>query len=102
MLGQGGFELDRIEFMLESHQRHDGHFRIEVQEDRQASGLKIKIDQSYALIQRLERQCEVGCERGHADTTDQAGDGNDDAAFAPLGAPARFAYLEQRASSLSR
>ena len=52
VLGQRRLELDGIELMVEPHQRHDGHFGIEVQKNRQAAGLKIEIDQSDSLMQR--------------------------------------------------
>ena len=97
MLGQRGFELNRIQLIVEPHQRHDGHFGLEVQKYAEAAGLKIEIDQRHALIQRSERQREVGRERGHADAADQADNGNDHATVATLGAPARFADFQQRA-----
>src|SRR5271154_285690 len=87
--------------MVEPHQRHDSHFGIEVQKNRQAAGLKIEIDQRYSLMQRSECQREVGGERGDADAADQADDRNYYATFAALGAPAGFAYFQQSTGGLA-
>src|ERR1700691_4767485 len=100
MLGQGRFELDRVQLTIEPHQRHDRDFRIDVQKDAEAAGLKVEINQGDALMQRRERQREVGSKGSDADSSDQADYRNDHPARATLSAPASLADFQQGAGSL--
>ena len=52
MLGQRRLELDRVELLVEPHQRHDRHLGFEIEKDGQAAGLQVEIDQRDAFVQR--------------------------------------------------
>src|SRR5258708_33098570 len=100
-LGEDRCEKNGLELGAEPGGRQDRHFRMEIQKSREPSGLKIQIEQSDALMQRLQREREVCRERSDADSTDHAGDGDDHAALAALAAPSRLADFKQRAGGLS-
>jgi hypothetical protein len=104
VFAQRELELDRVELLRGIGQKVGNRaFRLQVEHRGETASLQIEIDRRDPHVERMAKgEREIARNRGYAHPAGHARNRANHSVTAAIAAPARFAYLEQRARRLAR